>query len=270
MKFSIITINKNNGGGLRKTIESIIKQTYKDWELIVIDGASTDDSVMVIKEYEKHITYWVSEIDSGIYNAMNKGVKRAQGELFAFINSGDCLYKTNILETISSYSQNFDILVGRDYHFNDITNKGFASIMPQWVSMLTFYIETLPHQSAFFKHTLFQNKLYDETFSICADMAFYIDVIVKQGYKVLITDQIICKREQGGISNRAENIVHEERLKIINSVIPIGVRKDYETLTLLDKSTVYKFFYLCNKSHLFRRILTIFIKIYYKINFICK
>ena len=79
MKFSIITINYNNVEGLRNTIKSVVNQTYTDYEFIIIDGGSTDGSVEVIKEYANIITYWVSEPDKGIYNAMNKGIEVANG-----------------------------------------------------------------------------------------------------------------------------------------------------------------------------------------------
>ena len=87
MKFSIITINYNNVEGLRNTIKSVVNQTYTDYEFIIIDGGSTDGSVEVIKEYANIITYWVSEPDKGIYNAMNKGIEVANGEYLNFMNS---------------------------------------------------------------------------------------------------------------------------------------------------------------------------------------
>ena len=90
MRYSIITINYNNEEGLRHTIESIVCQTYTDFEFIIIDGGSTDGSVDVIKEYAEHIAYWVSEKDNGRYNAMNKGVCQAKGDYCIFMNSGDC------------------------------------------------------------------------------------------------------------------------------------------------------------------------------------
>ena len=80
MKLSVITINYNNRDGLKKTIESVVNQTYKDFEYIIIDGGSTDGSVEVLKEYSDKIDYWVSEPDKGIYNAMNKGIDIAKGE----------------------------------------------------------------------------------------------------------------------------------------------------------------------------------------------
>ena len=100
MKLSIITINLNNASGLEKTIQSVINQTYKDFEFIVIDGASTDGSVEVIKKYSSGINYWVSESDTGIYNAMNKGIRKAQGEYCLFLNSADYLFSPNLISAV--------------------------------------------------------------------------------------------------------------------------------------------------------------------------
>ena len=113
MKLSIITINYNHKEGLLKTIKSVVNQTYHDIEYIVIDGGSTDGSVDVVKQYEDSISYWVSEPDCGIYNAMNKGVAKATGEYCLFLNSGDSLHGTDsILEFVSKLSGE-DLLMGR-------------------------------------------------------------------------------------------------------------------------------------------------------------
>ena len=86
MKLSIITINYNNAIGLKKTIESIVEQTYHEFEYIVIDGGSNDDSKKVILENQNNISDWCSEKDAGIYNAMNKGILKATGEYLLFLN----------------------------------------------------------------------------------------------------------------------------------------------------------------------------------------
>ena len=100
MKLSIITINLNNDTGLNKTIESVINQTLKNFEFIIIDGGSTDRSVELIKEYAGQINYYVSEPDKGIYNAMNKGIRQAQGEYCFFLNSGDYFVNESVLEKV--------------------------------------------------------------------------------------------------------------------------------------------------------------------------
>lgn len=90
-QISIITINYNNASGLEKTIRSVVEQTYNEYEYIIIDGASSDKSKEVIQEYQRYIDFWCSEKDSGIYNAMNKGIQKASGEYLLFLNSGDVL-----------------------------------------------------------------------------------------------------------------------------------------------------------------------------------
>jgi len=123
MKYSIITVNFNNKEGLRQTIESVIHQTYRDFEFIVIDGGSTDGSVDVLKEYDSQIDYWVSEPDGGIYQGMNKGIKKASGEYLNFMNSGDCFYSSDVLEIVTSYQSGADFIVGKDYHYNNETHR---------------------------------------------------------------------------------------------------------------------------------------------------
>ncbi|MEP7170167.1 MAG: glycosyltransferase, partial [Bacteroidota bacterium] len=100
--FSIITVNLNNAAGLKKTIESVVTQTFNDVEYIIIDGASTDGSKEVIKNYETKISYWVSEKDTGIYNAMNKAIKKAKAEYCLFLNSGDSLTNKKVLNDVSN------------------------------------------------------------------------------------------------------------------------------------------------------------------------
>ena len=113
MKLSIITVNFNNVEGLRKTAESIVSQTFQDFEWIVIDGGSTDGSKELIEQYSDRIAYWCSEKDSGIYNAMNKGVRYAKGEYINFMNSGDCFADSSVLSDVSERLLDNVILYGR-------------------------------------------------------------------------------------------------------------------------------------------------------------
>lgn len=101
MKFSIITINLNNKIGLEKTIKSVISQTFKDYEFIIIDGNSTDGSKEVIEKYRSFISYSISEPDGGIYEAMNKGTSVSNGDYCNFLNSGDCYHDSTVLDHLS-------------------------------------------------------------------------------------------------------------------------------------------------------------------------
>ena len=159
MKYSIITVNYNNKEGLRNTIESVIHQTYRDFEFIVIDGGSTDGSAEVLKEYDSQITYWVSEKDKGIYNAMNKGIAKATGDYLNFMNSGDCFYDEGVLSRVAHVESDADFIVGRDYHFNERLQRGHASIQPPRTTMMHFFVATLDHQSSFIRRELFNDSL---------------------------------------------------------------------------------------------------------------
>lgn len=240
MKYSIITVNYNNKEGLRKTIESVVSQTFRDFEYIVIDGGSTDGSAEVLKEYDEHITYWVSEKDKGIYNGMNKGIAKATGDYLNFMNSGDRFFDEHVLQRLSEKSLTADLIVGRDYHYNAESQKGFATILPPRISMLTFFIQTLPHQSTFFRRELFQDYPYDESLRIVSDIKFYVQKLCVEGRSIELIDDIICRREPDGISVAYNERRIAEHRGVIEQVLPQGAIKDYETLALLDKTTLYR------------------------------
>ena len=109
MILSIITINYNNAQGLGKTLNSVLTQTNTQFEHVIVDGASTDNSVEIIQHYEKDAAargikvVWVSEKDKGIYNAMNKGIKMASGEYCQFLNSGDILSCDEVVQVMYNY-----------------------------------------------------------------------------------------------------------------------------------------------------------------------
>ena len=115
MKFSIITINYNNSKGLKRTLDSIISQTCHEFEWIVIDGGSSDGSRELIEQHQDSITYWCSEPDKGIYNAMNKGVNKATGDYCLFLNSGDHLCNSKVVEHLISIPFSADIVSGDIY-----------------------------------------------------------------------------------------------------------------------------------------------------------
>lgn len=248
MKYSIITVNYNNKDGLRKTIESVIHQTYRDFEYIVIDGGSTDGSADILIEYDKQITYWVSEPDKGIYNAMNKGIAQAKGEYLNFMNSGDCFYAPNILEKVASYNYETDFIVGRDYHFNEEIQKGHASNLPSRTTMIHFFVATLDHQSSFIKRKLFDNSPYDEGHRLVSDWIFFTEKIVRDGKRVQFIPDIVCRREEGGLSEQQHERNSAEIKEFLHQFLPIGVYKDYATLSLLDKTSLYRLFDICDND----------------------
>ena len=260
MKYSIITVNYNNKEGLRKTIESVIHQTFSDFEFIVIDGGSTDGSVEVLKEYDAQIDYWVSEPDGGIYQGMNKGIKKAIGDYLNFMNSGDCFYATDILEKVSHYNSKADFIVGKDYHYNTETRQGHASIQPPRTTMIHFFVATLDHQSTFVKRELFKDSLYDESHRLVSDWIFYTEKIVKEQKQVQFIPDIICRREEGGLSEQQREKNRKEINEYLHQLLPYGVYKDYDTLSKLDKTSLYRLFDICENNKK-RKILSLCIKL---------
>lgn len=265
MKFSIITVNYNNREGLAKTIKSVVNQTFSDYEFIIIDGGSNDGSLEVIKEYGAQITYWVSEHDKGIYNGMNKGIAKARGTYVNFMNSGDIFYEKETLEKVSRIMDGSDFVVGKDFNQNPKTGEVFTTILPPRISMAAFYMWTLPHQSAFIRRSLFEGSLYDETLRIVADWKFYMDKIVYEGKTIQLLDLVICNREQEGVSITQANKTVEERQKVLSSILPPGIYKDYKSLARLDRSTLYKLLNLLDQEKGCKWI-TYFIKILHRLS----
>ena len=176
-QLSIITINRNDAQGLEKTLESIWKkQSFKDFEHIIIDGASTDNSINIIKKYASHLSYWVSEPDKGIYNAMNKGIIKAKGNYLLFLNSGDWL-ENDILARV--FKENFteDIVYADLYQYRNADDIQISPY-PDKLTLPFIYNYSLGHPSTFIKRELFKNMLYEEKYRIISDWAFFIKQIL--------------------------------------------------------------------------------------------
>lgn len=213
MKLSIITINRNNASGLKKTIESVISQSYTDFEYIVIDGASTDESVDIIKSYSDKISYWVSEHDTGIYNAMNKGVLASHGEYVLMLNSGDYLVDKDVLLTVFPFLDGVDIVQGNiiEEHGNIIyRNRGFGkSDISYFDIMKGFFL----HQAAFCKRDLFdKNGFFDENYKVIGDTKFFMTCLDKGNASFKYIDVDISNYDISGISAEVNTKWSERKL----------------------------------------------------------
>ena len=154
MKLSIITVNYNNLRGLKKTVESVKNQTYQEFEYLVIDGGSTDGSVAYLKDKEITFDYWVSEPDKGVYQAMNKGIKKATGDYVLFLNSGDHFLNNKVLEKNMQFIQGEDIIY---FNLQVVENgKTFIKEYPKTLSFSYFVKDTLPHPATFIKKEVFR------------------------------------------------------------------------------------------------------------------
>ena len=241
-KLSIITINLNNAEGLCKTIESVVSQTFTDYEYIIIDGASTDGSVDVIKQYADgiiieqpscRITYWVSEADNGIYNAMNKGIRVANGDYCLFLNSGDCLANNETLSYVLKNSFDSDIISG--YVCGNKYGEFFNIYPPKEFTFRYLYSQNIPHQAEFIKRKLFDEiGFYNEQYQILSDYEFNIKAML-HNVSYLYINSLVTVVDLSGVSSDDCNQLKrvEEEKSILQSNFPNSIMNDY--MFFLDK-----------------------------------
>ena len=248
MKLSIITINYNNAEGLRKTMESVLAQTYTEIEYIIVDGASTDGSVDVIRELATRPTIkWVSEKDRGIYNAMNKGIRMATSEYIQILNSGDILFDANVTkrmieqleQTNSQREEPIGILYGnmiKEYPDGRRVKDscGSGDYTPE--SFYYFYRGTLNHDCAYIRRDLFEKYgLYNEQMKICSDWEWYVRAIVLGGEKTVYTNIDVTVFDMTGISEsngKNRELIQKERREYLESILPVAVLRDYDMFSL--------------------------------------
>lgn len=237
MILSIITINYNNAVGLGETIQSVVNQTFSDFEYIVIDGASTDESVDIIKKYSDKINYWISEPDKGIYNAMNKGIYQAEGEYLLFINSGDYLYNEFVLSEIFKLNISGDLVYG-DLHRRFPNGETDIVKMPDYAHIGFMMKSTLTHPTTLIKKSLFQKYgVYREDLKIVSDWAFFLKIIAFGDVSQQHIPIIISSFAMDGICSTNQVVVEIERAKVLN---------DYfspELVELIHNYEIYRTFY---------------------------
>ena len=207
MKLSIITVNYNNKAGLKKTIDSVIAQTWRDFEWIIIDGGSTDGSKELIEQYQQHFAYWCSEPDKGVYNAMNKGIDKAKGEYLNFMNSGDCFVNASTLQNVFSNKLTSDIVAGPVLLSN---GQRLYQYQENYVRMLV--CSALCHQSSFFKRDLFEHYRYREDFQLISDWAGLVKWLLFEGKTLQYLDVDVARYDLSGISSNHEEMINERNL----------------------------------------------------------
>ncbi len=193
-KFSIITVNKSNATGLAKTLASIANQSLKDFELIVIDGHSTDESSIVIENYSDVID--VCEFDNGlgVYAAMNQGLRHATGQWTLFMNSGDCFFSNSVLNDFSP-TVDTQLAYGRAYYENTDTPATYHGLENIWRG------QPFCHQALFTKTELLKANPFDECLTIAADYKFLVAAYVS-GLTFQDLEQNICRIEAPGLSGK--------------------------------------------------------------------
>ena len=220
MKISIITINYNNLPGLKKTRESVVSQTNKEYEWVVIDGGSDDGSKEYIQEHIDEMSYWCSEKDNGVYNAMNKGIAAAQGDYFLFLNSGDYFVDKNVLQRVKDCWHQFE---GLDIVYGDAFfckgEEEHEEHYPEYFSLYDYWrIYTMCHQATFIRAALLREKGYDESFRIVADFKRWIEWKL-EGRSFCHMPVTICRYQLDGISSTNLELHHKEHDKVMKELL---------------------------------------------------
>ena len=222
MELSVITINLNNLEGLRKTAGSVLSQTWKDFEWIVVDGGSSDGSKAFIEENNARISHWCSEPDKGIYNAMNKGVGMASGTYCIFLNSGDTFHDGKTLEHVIGILQEDLVLGNIQLAGTDIIRKAPASL-----TLAGLFDKSIPHNAAFIKTELLRRHPYDESRKIISDWKFFLQAIIFDNVSCRSIDTVICDYNRHGISSVNRDLREFERQEVLRELFPERILADY-------------------------------------------
>jgi glycosyltransferase involved in cell wall biosynthesis len=215
LKVSIITVSYNSVNTIERTIQSVISQTYDNIEYIIIDGCSTDNTQEIIRRYESHISYWVSEADGGIYDAMNKGIKHATGDIIGILNSDDRYHSDHIIETIvNKYScSDCPCIIHGDICYFTSDNSSFI-LKPITRQDQIRKEPTYLHPTMFVPRSFYvQYGKYDTGYKIAADYDMMLRLYL-YGCKFIYIDYIIVDMYSGGESDKKRAIGFIESYRI--------------------------------------------------------
>ena len=255
-KLSIITVNLNNKIGLQKTIDSIVNQNFSDFEFIIVDGKSNDGSIEIIKQYNHKLTKWISELDSGIYQAMNKGIRIATGEYLLFLNSGDCLVDKNVLTKIFSTYFTADIVCGK-CNIWDNGNIVHTTNPPEFHTFASHFNTSINHQSTFIKRNLFERfGYYREDFKINSDWEFSDRTIILNNCTTQRLDIIITQYNLDGMSSNCINkeLAQKEIDEVLTHPILARFVPDYKNW-FEEKKKMKMFYWVKSKKILYLPLL---------------
>jgi putative colanic acid biosynthesis glycosyltransferase len=204
-KFSIITITKDNAIGLRATLVSVAEQEYKDFELIIVDGHSVDETPTVIEKFDIIVAKFVQDAGSGIYAAMNQGVSLASGDWIIFMNAGDCFIGPQVLSKFAPQLST-DLAFGRTQKNNGAPHCAYRGLDKIWQNM------PFCHQALFCRTELFRNRPFDVSFRISGDFDFVIEQYAnKKRFEYLDLDVAVVEGDGISESHLVERVTEAYR-----------------------------------------------------------
>lgn len=218
MKISIITVVYNNDKTIRDAMQSVLGQTYKNIEYVIIDGGSKDNTVNLVNEFKSKLGYFISEKDSGLYDAMNKGIKACKGDVIGILNSDDLYQDSNVIKDVMEQFNNdteLDILYGDlVYVKSEDTNK----IVRNWKSKSYYkdFFENAnvpPHPALFVRSEVYKSVgLFDLQYKLAADYELMLRMFKKYNFKTKYFNRLIIKMRLGGATNQSlSNIINQNK-----------------------------------------------------------
>lgn len=242
MKLSVITVNYRNLNGLRRTIESVLCQSWTDFDHIVVDGGSEDGTKELLLSYEAKYAsrniklMWRSEPDNGIYCAMNKAVQMAHGEYCNFLNSGDTYANSEVLKNVFAEYNPHDVLIGYATTVSRIIPP------PEHVSISFFYKHgSINHQAAFIRRELLEQHPYDKSGIISADYKFFMETLLLQACSYRPLQTMVVKFDNTGLSSQPENLkkIRKEQTQMLQEHYNIAELEDAR-LSLYDDYAIVR------------------------------
>lgn len=219
LKISIITVSFNAADTIEQTIISVMEQTYKEIEYIVIDGGSNDGTVDILKKYDDFISYWCSEPDNGIYDAMNKGVKISSGDYIQIIGSDDCLLdKNTIQKVVESINEDTDIFSASRY---EVSEKYKCQVLKGNESARKIKngeLPWMPHTGVFVSSQYMKKHLFDTSYKIVADYKFLLTAYMDEKIKFQYVDFPVAYFSLGGVSNNGGDQLRKERERLFDEL----------------------------------------------------
>lgn len=217
MKVSIITITYNSEKSIADAINSVLTQTYPDIEYIIVDGQSKDNTMEIVKSYGKRITKYISEPDKGIYDALNKGIRLAEGDIIGFLHSDDLFAGSDVIEDVVALfkqKQSDSIYGDLQYVYKTDTSRVFRNWKAGVFSMKKLRMGWMPpHPTFYIKRQVYEQfGLFDISFKISADYESMLRFLGKQKISTAYLPRVMVKMRVGGASNRSlKNIIQKSR-----------------------------------------------------------